>query len=183
MLKLLIISPIFGIVNISIITKIKNIFNTTYSISKFNRFQFKTNINTHHPAPIGAGCREIRWEKYLDNRVIGQISGIITYLISLYILLNYNSNNIEYQLRDKININWYQLNIGIDGISIILIILTTFIFPILFMLIPKTLFFDTLVFHLSGEKNRVEQNVYNSVEEKQSIEIKEFPTLLRTPCP
>src|ERR1700722_17606520 len=80
----------------------------------------------------------IKWS--LNNREIGEISGIITYFISLYILLKYNSNNIEYQLRDKININWYQLNIGIDGISIILIILTTFIFSILFIIIPNILF-------------------------------------------
>ena len=56
------------------------------------------------------------------------ISGIITYYISMYILLKYNNNNIEYQLIDTINLNWYQLNIGIDGISLIINIINYFSF-------------------------------------------------------
>lgn len=130
MLKILIISPIIGIISISLTTiinkiKLENNIQDKYINSLQNSIftKFKSPLNSATPSLI-------------NIREIGGISTIITYYISLYILLKYNNNNIEYQLREKININWYEFNIGVDGISIILIILTTFIFPILFLLIP-----------------------------------------------
>ena len=163
MLKILIISPIIGIISISNINKILKFIYLSFKIIsflfnlqiiKYIRSYISTYLNKNiNLQDRGEGRIEERIKEtlffpintYIYNnkiegkieREIGIISGIITYYISMYILLKYNNNNIEYQLRDTINLNWYQLNIGIDGISLILILLTTFLFPILFILIPS----------------------------------------------
>lgn len=55
------------------------------------------------------------------------ISTIITNLITILAIIKYNPNNIEIQYRDRI----LTIPIGIDGLSIILIVITTMIYPII----------------------------------------------------
>ena len=150
MLKLLIISPLLGIISLSIFKSLKykllslNYLTNNNSQVRLNKedLYFNSSNNNLFANKANKDWKREDIEKYNNNKLknrnreIGVISGIITYYISLYILLRYNNNNVEYQLRETINLNWYQLNLGIDGISLILIILTTFLFPILFLLIP-----------------------------------------------
>jgi NADH:ubiquinone oxidoreductase subunit 4 (subunit M) len=51
----------------------------------------------------------------------------------LYILLLFNNNNNEYQFRNILNNSFFNtpFNLGIDGISLPLIVLTTIIIPII----------------------------------------------------
>ena len=70
------------------------------------------------------------------NKEIGMIFTIFIYHISLLLLLSFNNNNIEYQFRDILDIGGYKISLGIDGISLILIVLTTMLFPILILLTP-----------------------------------------------
>ena len=59
------------------------------------------------------------------------ISMIINFLISIYIWLEFDSSTIQYQfVYEFINLSYCHLNIGIDGISLYFVLLTTFISPI-----------------------------------------------------
>lgn len=55
------------------------------------------------------------------------ISTIITNLITILAIIKYNPNNIEIQYRDRI----LTIPIGLDGLSLILIVITTMIYPII----------------------------------------------------
>lgn len=68
------------------------------------------------------------------GRIQGMIYSIITMYISLYMLITMNSNNTEYQYRESINLEYIRITLGIDGISLSLIILTTVLIPILILL-------------------------------------------------
>ena len=68
------------------------------------------------------------------GRIQGMVYSIITMYISLYMLITMNSNNIEYQYREVIDIEYIRITLGIDGISLSLIILTTVLIPILILL-------------------------------------------------
>jgi NADH-quinone oxidoreductase subunit M len=63
------------------------------------------------------------------------ITSLITFLISLWVLANFNSNEAGLQM--VINLPWIQVSswnityyMGIDGLSILLVLLTTFLTPI-----------------------------------------------------
>ena len=68
------------------------------------------------------------------GRILGMISSIITMYISLYMLLGMNNNNIEYQYRNIIDLEYIRITLGVDGISMSLILVTTIIIPILILL-------------------------------------------------
>lgn len=68
------------------------------------------------------------------GRIIGMISSIITFYLSLILLLQWNNNDIEYQFRDSLDLLFYSLTLGLDGLSLFLIVLTTVLMPILFLL-------------------------------------------------
>ena len=68
------------------------------------------------------------------GRIIGMIITIITMYISLYMLLRMNNNNAEYQFRDFIDFEYIRLTLGVDGISMSLILVTTMLMPILILL-------------------------------------------------
>lgn len=55
------------------------------------------------------------------GRILGMVSSIITMYISLYMLIRMNNNNIEYQYRDMIDLNYIRIALGVDGISMSLI--------------------------------------------------------------
>ena len=75
------------------------------------------------------------------SREINMGVSILTLYINFWILLIFNSNNIEYQLRDSIllsfnNIEYTRLTLGVDGINLALITLVCILEPI-FMLLTK----------------------------------------------
>jgi NADH-ubiquinone oxidoreductase chain 4 len=62
---------------------------------------------------------------------IAVITSLLNFLFSIYIWFQLNSNTIQYQFVFEFNqLNYYQFNVGIDGISIYFVLLTTFITPI-----------------------------------------------------
>jgi NADH-ubiquinone oxidoreductase chain 4 len=70
----------------------------------------------------------------LDNqetKIIGLISSIITFFISLLIYILFDFSNIEYQFVQEIyKLHSMDIYLGIDGISVYFLLLTTFITPI-----------------------------------------------------
>ena len=74
-------------------------------------------------------------EDTIENKIkmkrITLISMIINFLISIYIWLEFDSSTNQYQfVYEFINLSYCHLNIGIDGISLYFLLLTTFISPI-----------------------------------------------------
>jgi NADH-ubiquinone oxidoreductase chain 4 len=59
------------------------------------------------------------------------ITMLINFIISIYIWLEFDSSTSQYQfVHEFINLSYCHLNIGIDGISLVFVLLTTFISPI-----------------------------------------------------
>lgn len=74
-------------------------------------------------------------ENTIENKIkmkrITLISMIINFLISIYIWLEFDSNTSQYQfVYEFIDLSYCHFNIGIDGISLYFVLLTTFISPI-----------------------------------------------------
>src|SRR6201987_161919 len=74
-------------------------------------------------------------ENSLKNKIlmknIALITSLLTFLISIVIWLEFNSSSTEYQFVYEFNqLKFCQFNIGIDGISIYFVLLTTFVTPI-----------------------------------------------------
>jgi NADH-ubiquinone oxidoreductase chain 4 len=74
-------------------------------------------------------------ENSIENKIrmkrITLISMIINFLISIYIWLEFDSNTSQYQfVYEFIDLSYCHLNIGIDGISLYFVLLTTFISPV-----------------------------------------------------
>ena len=74
-------------------------------------------------------------ENSIENKLIMKritlISMIINFLISIYIWLEFDSSTNQYQfVYEFINLSYCHLNIGIDGLSLFFVLLTTFISPI-----------------------------------------------------
>ena len=74
-------------------------------------------------------------EDSIENKIrmkrITLISMIINFLISIYIWLEFDSSTSQYQfVYEFIDLSYCHLNIGIDGISLYFVLLTTFISPI-----------------------------------------------------
>ena len=65
---------------------------------------------------------------------MGLLNSIISMYITLYILLSYNNNSNEYQYREIIIIFNNHITLGIDGLSLILIILVSTTIPLLLRL-------------------------------------------------
>jgi NADH-ubiquinone oxidoreductase chain 4 len=72
--------------------------------------------------------------KNYDVRLIGLITSILAFLFSLFVFILFDYSNIEYQFIQEIyELKGININIGIDGISIYFILLTTFISPIVIL--------------------------------------------------
>jgi len=74
-------------------------------------------------------------ENSIENKIrmkrITLITMLINFIISIYIWLEFDSNTSQYQfVYEFINLSYCHLNIGIDGISLYFVLLTTFISPI-----------------------------------------------------
>ena len=70
-------------------------------------------------------------------RPVGMIFSILTMYTSLYMLIAMNNNNTEYQYRDSIEPwlgDYMRITLGVDGISMSLILVTTILMPILILL-------------------------------------------------
>src|ERR1700741_545223 len=79
--------------------------------------------------------KEKEKENSLKNNIlmknIALITSLLTFLISIVIWLEFNSSSTEYQFVYEFNqLKFCQFNIGIDGISIYFVLLTTFVTPI-----------------------------------------------------
>lgn len=67
-------------------------------------------------------------------KLIGLITTIFNFLISLLIYILFDYSSIEYQFVQNVyNSNAFNIYLGIDGISIYFILLTTFISPIVLL--------------------------------------------------
>lgn len=62
---------------------------------------------------------------------------ILVFYVSFWIFLIWNNFSNEFQFRDILDFYFIQISIGIDGISISIILIITLIFPILMLLINK----------------------------------------------
>jgi NADH-ubiquinone oxidoreductase chain 4 len=74
-------------------------------------------------------------ENSIENKIrmkrITLISMLINFIISIYIWLEFDSSSNQYQfVFEFIDLSYCHLNIGIDGISVYFVLLTTFISPI-----------------------------------------------------
>jgi NADH-ubiquinone oxidoreductase chain 4 len=74
-------------------------------------------------------------ENSIENKIrmkrITLIIMLINFIISIYIWLEFDSNTNQYQfVYEFIDLSYCHLNIGIDGISLYFVLLTTFISPI-----------------------------------------------------
>jgi NADH-ubiquinone oxidoreductase chain 4 len=74
-------------------------------------------------------------ENSIENKIrmkrITLITMLINFIISIYIWLEFDSSTSQYQfVYEFINLSYCHLNIGIDGISLYFLLLTTFISPI-----------------------------------------------------
>ena len=74
-------------------------------------------------------------ENSIENQIrmkrITLITMLINFLISIYIWLEFDSNTSQYQfVYEFIDLSYCHLNIGIDGISLHFVLLTTFVSPI-----------------------------------------------------
>ena len=74
-------------------------------------------------------------EDSIENKIrmkkITLITMLINFLISIYIWLEFDSSTSQYQfVYEFIKLNYCHLNIGIDGISLYFVLLTTFVSPI-----------------------------------------------------
>lgn len=74
-------------------------------------------------------------ENSIGNKIrmkrITLITMLINFIISIYIWLEFDSSTNQYQfVYEFVDLSYYHLNIGIDGISLFFVLLTTFISPI-----------------------------------------------------
>jgi len=71
-------------------------------------------------------------EKNIETmKKIALTTSLITFLISLIIWYQFDSNTTQYQFVSEFNqLNFLHLNLGIDGISLYFVLLTTFVTPI-----------------------------------------------------
>ena len=74
-------------------------------------------------------------EDSIENKIrmkkLTLITMLINFLISIYIWLEFDSSTSQYQfVYEFIKLNYCHLNIGIDGISLYFVLLTTFVSPI-----------------------------------------------------
>jgi NADH-ubiquinone oxidoreductase chain 4 len=69
-----------------------------------------------------------------DVRILGLIASLINFFLSLIIFILFDYSNIEYQfVQETYELSGISLYLGIDGISIYFILLTTLITPIVIL--------------------------------------------------
>lgn len=78
------------------------------------------------------------------SKIIALISSLASCIISIYIWLNFNIDSSGFQFQEKYNLIW-SLNcfyhLGIDGLSLCLIMLTTFLMPLCILISWKSINF------------------------------------------
>lgn len=68
---------------------------------------------------------------YLINKKIGLVVTILNLILSLVIYIVYNHSINQYQfVQESYNVNYLDLYLGVDGLSIYFVLLTTVIMPI-----------------------------------------------------
>jgi NADH-ubiquinone oxidoreductase chain 4 len=72
--------------------------------------------------------------KNTDVRIIGIVTSVINFIISLFMFIIFDYSSIEYQFVQEVyEFSGLNIYLGIDGISIYFILLTTFITPIVLL--------------------------------------------------
>lgn len=125
MLKILISIPLIGI----IINNIIYYYMNTLYLKKKTLLLNQSFIDKNK---LG---NQQSWENNIN--IIGKISMIITLImlyITLWINITLNNNSNEFQYRDYIDLYYIRMSLGIDGVSMSVIIIITLIFPILILL-------------------------------------------------
>jgi len=130
LLNLLLIIPLLGIFSITSIyqnspSKIENIDILSIMLDKKTLKDENQNKNTSLESEYKYDNEEFKFKK------LALIFSILNLLISLiiYILFDFNSNEFQY-IQEEWNISVYNIYLGIDGISIYFVLLTTIITPI-----------------------------------------------------
>lgn len=127
MLKILISIPLIGIIINNIIYYYMN---TLY-------FQNKNPHFAENPSQQNWQKSQTLNPQSWGVNIIGKISMIITLImlyITLWINITLNNNSNEFQYRDYIDLYYIRMSLGIDGVSMSVIIIITLIFPILILL-------------------------------------------------
>jgi NADH-ubiquinone oxidoreductase chain 4 len=66
-----------------------------------------------------------------NNKVIALITSVLNMLICFVIFIFYDFNNNQFQfVQEHYTVNYFDIYLGVDGISIYFILLTTIIMPI-----------------------------------------------------
>lgn len=130
LLNLLLIIPLLGIFSITSIyqnspSKIEKIDILSIMLDKKTLKDENQNKNTSLESEYKYDNEEFKFKK------LALIFSILNLLISLiiYILFDFNSNEFQY-IQEEWNISVYNIYLGIDGISIYFVLLTTIITPI-----------------------------------------------------
>jgi NADH-ubiquinone oxidoreductase chain 4 len=64
-------------------------------------------------------------------KIIALLSSIISFILSIIIFIFFNASNNQYQyIQEHYNVQLFDIYLGIDGISIYFVLLTTIIMPI-----------------------------------------------------
>jgi NADH-ubiquinone oxidoreductase chain 4 len=67
----------------------------------------------------------------VDDRVVALITSIVNFVISLFMFIIFDFSNIDYQFVQEVyEFNGLNIYLGLDGISIYFVLLTTFITPV-----------------------------------------------------
>jgi len=68
---------------------------------------------------------------FLNNKKIALITSIINMVVSFVVFILYDFNNNQFQfVQEHYKVNLFDIYLGIDGISIYFVLLTTIIIPI-----------------------------------------------------
>ena len=100
-----------------------------------DRFEKKIDLNYNENVILSTNTvqdNSINLEKNnLRLKQIALTTSLINFFISLFIWLNFDSSTSQYQFVFEFNsLNLFDLNFGIDGISLYFVLLTTFVTPI-----------------------------------------------------
>ena len=126
----LLIVPIIGAIII--------LFVSSPAVQGYNNIQTISNTAETLSSPSSISSLEEYYEiiknNTLDNikiKKIALITSLINFFISIIIWLQFDSSSMDYQfVYETKELNFLHFNLGLDGISLYFVLLTTFITPV-----------------------------------------------------
>lgn len=115
---------------------IKENLSDSLSLSPFNLSLIEANNASKGSANLNSALGGLKKETELSNnnsylKKIAILTSLINFIISIILWIQFDSNYIGYQFVTEISgLEFIQLNLGVDGISLFFVLLTTFITPI-----------------------------------------------------